>query len=527
MNISRIPFDRIPQLSRADVAYATGNEALRPFYEYPPELAQFAQAMARRRQFPFYRSELVDALRTQYRDLPPMPAVQHQVELLGLPNTFTVATAHQPCLLTGPLYVVYKIINVIRLATQLAQAYPDYHFVPVFVSGSEDHDFEEINRVRLFGKTLEWHSGRRGAVGAMPAYTLQPLLTELQQLLGEAGAEAFEQIRLAYSAHDTYGKAALDLLHRFFGAYGLVVLDASVPALKRLFVPAMERELLQRPSQKLVGETQQGLEAIGFSPQAHARHINLFYLQEGLRERIVKEDNHFKVLNTDLHFSEAEILAELHAHPERFSPNVVMRPLYQETILPNLAYTGGGGEIAYWLERKSQFAYFGVHYPMLVRRSSVWWLDEAGRKRMAKLGIPPAQWFEDVETLVKQYVAAHAAHEIDLAAERAQIASVFGQVLNKAVAVDPTLEKAVLAEQARQLNALESLEAKILRAEKQKQDTALQQLRNIKEKYFPGNGLQERHDNFLPLYLRHGRAWFDTLLEHLDPLTPGFIIMEE
>ncbi len=527
MNISRIPFDRIPQLSRIDVAYATGNEALRPFYEYQPDLKQFARVIARRRQFPFYRSELVEALRTQYSNLPPIPEVQRQVELLSLPDTFTIATAHQPCLLTGPLYVVYKIVNVIRLAAQLAQAYPHCHFVPIFVSGSEDHDFEEINKVRLFGKTLEWHSGWRGAVGAMPAYTLQPLLEELRLVLGEAGDNAFEQIRLAYSAHDTYGKAALDLLHRFFGAYGLVVLDASVPALKRLFVPAIERELLQRPSQKLVSQAQQSLQAIGFSPQAHARDINLFYLQEGLRERIVREGNQFKVLNTDLCFNEAQILAELHAHPERFSPNVVMRPLYQETILPNLAYTGGGGEIAYWLERKSQFAYFGVHYPMLVRRSSAWWLDEGGRKRMAKLGIRPEQLFEDVETLVKQYVAANTTYEIDLAAERAQIISVFEQVLSKAAAVDPTLEKAVLAEQTRQLNALEALEAKILRAEKQKQDTALQQLRNLKEKYFPGNGLQERHDNFLPLYLRHGHTFFDTLLEYLDPLTPSFVVIEE
>ncbi len=527
MNISRIPFDRIPQLSRMDVAYATGSGALRPFYEYRPDLAQFVHVIERRRQFPFYRSELVEALRAQYSDLPLMPEVQRQVERLALPNTFTVTTAHQPCLLTGPLYVVYKIVNVICLAARLAEAYPDCHFVPMFVSGSEDHDFEEINKVRLFGKTLEWHSGQRGSVGAMPTSTLQPLLEELRQVLGEAGAEAFEQIRLAYSTHPTYGQAAIDLLHRLFGSYGLVVLDANVPILKRLFVPAMTRELLQSASQKLVGATQQSLESIGFSPQAHARDINLFYLQDGLRERIVKEDDYFRVLNTDLRFSEAAILAELHTHPERFSPNVVMRPLYQETILPNLAYVGGGGEIAYWLERKSQFAHFGVHYPMLVRRSSVWWLDEAGQKRMDKLGIRPEQLFENIETLIKQYVAANTAHEIDLAAERAQLASVFGQVLSKATAVDPTLEKAVLAEQTRQLNALEALEAKILRAEKQKQDTALQQLRNLKEKYFPGNGLQERHDNFLPLYLRYGRAFFDALLERLDPLMPGFLLIKE
>jgi uncharacterized protein YllA (UPF0747 family) len=128
--------------------------------------------------------------------------------------------------------------------------------------------------------------------------------------------------------------------------------------------------------------------------------------------------------------------------------------------------------------------------------------------------------------LVKRYVAAHTDNDLSLAEERGMLQTAFDQILEKATAIDPTLEKAVLAEQAKQLNALEHLETKLLRAEKQRQDTAVQQIRALKEKYFPGNGLQERHDNFLPLYLKYGAQLFDLLERELNPLEPGFIVVE-
>ena len=528
MNITRIPFHRVPQLSKIDAAYAGGEDALKPFFAYSVSLESFRKVIEDKKRDRTDREALVQALREQYRHLESIPEVNGQVERLASPDTFTVTTAHQPCLFTGPLYYVYKIFSTINLAEQLNRAYPDYHFVPVFVSGAEDHDFDEINKAHIFHKTLTWHNEEQGAAAGMSTASLKSVLEELSGILGdaEAATAAFSLIEKAYTSHATYGPATLHLLHALFGPYGLVVLDTNTPLLKRLFVPAMEKELLERPSKPLVEAAQARLEAAGFGAQAYARKINLFYLREQLRERIVLDDDGmYRVLNTDYVFTREAIIEELRAHPERFSPNVVLRPLYQETVLPNLAYIGGGGEIAYWLERKEQFQHFGLNFPMLVRRNSVWWIDEGGAKRIDKLGLKAETLFEDTEQLVKQYVAEHTEHEISLSAEKEQVQAVFTQILQKASAVDATLEKAVLAEQAKQLHAIDHLETRILRAEKQRQDTAVQQLRSIKEKYFPGNGLQERYDNFLPLYLKHGTAFFDLLRSELDPLQPGFVVV--
>lgn len=526
--LTTIPFSRVAQLASKDVAYATGHPALRPFYQYEVNLDTFAQVIADKQRDAIDRALLVSVLEEQYADLPKVPAVQQAIATLGQSNTFTIVTAHQPTLFTGPLYYIYKIFSAINLVQQLRQRYPASQFVPVFVNGAEDHDFEEINHTQLFGKPLVWENEESGAVGLMKTSSLGPVLAQLQELLGEqpVAKDIYRIIEEAYTQNETYGAATNQLVHSLFGTYGLVVLNMNHPKLKRRFLPIMEKEVFEQPSQPLVEKTQQALSAAGFSGQAHARDINLFYLREQLRARIERQGDLFKVVDTDYQFTTTEMAAELAAHPERFSPNVVLRPLFQEAILPNLAYIGGGGEIAYWLERKEQFAHFGLNFPMLIRRNSVLLLDAGIQSRMEKLGLSVEDLFEDTDALIRQFVEGQTSSELSLQAEIKALEDVFEQTRQKAVQVDPTLEKAVLAEGAKQVKVLEQLESRLLRAEKQKHETAINQLRSIKEKLFPGNGLQERTDNFLNFYLKYDHNLFDILLQELDPLKEGFIVIK-
>ncbi|MCB0632078.1 MAG: bacillithiol biosynthesis BshC, partial [Lewinella sp.] len=203
----------------------------------------------------------------------------------------------------------------------------------------------------------------------------------------------------------------------------------------------------------------------------------------------------------------------------------VIRPLYQEYILPNLAYIGGGGEIAYWLERKSQFAHFGINFPMLIRRNSVLWIDKGNAKKLDKLGLKVADLFTETETLIKEYVKANSENELSLKEEKRQLHTIFEGIVEKIKEVDPTLVKTVKAEAANQMNSLQGLEARLLKAEKQRHEIELNQIRGLKEKLFPGNGLQERKDNFLNFYLRYGNSFFETLMGELDPLEEGFVVV--
>ncbi len=524
-----VPFDKIPFFSSIDVAYTNSDARLAPFYKYKTEFSSFEQIIEDKKKDPINRKVLVESLKLQYNNLQTSQAVKKNIDLLLEENTFTVTTAHQPSLATGPLYFIYKIISTLNLSESLTKQHPDYQFVPVFYLGSEDHDFEEINHFQLFGKKFEWQSGEGGSTGAMSTQHLQPVLDQLKEVLGESehAQTIYKTLHTAYSTHKTYNDATLYLINELFKEYGLVVLIPNTADLKRQFIPIMEAELLEQSSETLVSTTINELAEAGFKAQASPRNINLFYLQEGSRERIVLENGVYNVLNTTLQFTRSEILEELNNHPEKFSPNVILRPLYQEKILPNLAYIGGGGELAYWLERKTQFKHFKLNFPMLIRRNSVLWVDKGNAKKLTKLGLSVIDLMEDDDLIIKNYVSKNTSSTISLAAEKQALSKVFDDLLKKAVALDPGLKQSVLGEKTKQLKGIDQLENKLLRAEKRKFETSNNQILSLKSKLFPQKNMQERKDNFLSFYLKYGEDYFKVLKENLHPLTKKFIILTD
>ena len=531
MRIERVPFEEVPQFSTRDVAYATGSEDLLPFQKYAVSLEAFEQVFTDKAADNTDRDLLVDGLEEQYQALPEKSAATQQLQHLRSRSTFTVITAHQPSLFTGPLYYVLKICSAINLARRLNEAYPDRHVVPVFISGAEDHDFDEVNHTYVYGNRIGWEveQGREGPVGAHPTATLEDALAQLKGILGdrETATEIYGRIEAAYTREATYGEGAVALVHDLFGDRGLVVADMSRPAFKRAFRPIMERELFDSVSQPLIEATQAALSDIGYGSQAHAREINLFYLSTGptSRDRIERRGNQYTVVDRDISFSEAEMRQELHDHPERFSPNVAMRPLYQELIFPNLAYIGGGGEIAYWLERKSQFTAFDLNFPMLIRRNSVLWIDKGNQKKLEKLDLDYRALFRESDLIIRDYVAQQSDNELSLAEELGALQTLFKSIASKAENIDPTLAKSVMGEHARQAKTIENLEGRLRRTEKQRFETAMNQIRGLRDKLFPDNGLQERYDSFLNIYLQEGPAMFDVLTEALDPLQPGLVVV--
>ncbi len=527
MQIHKLPFSAVPQLSHRDKAYVEGNGKLSPFYKYKVDIDSFAQVMEDKAKDKIDRPLLVETLNTQYTGLPQSDQLKTNIQSLADSNTFTVTTAHQPSLFTGPLYYIYKIISTINLAKNLKAKYPQNHFVPVFVTGGEDHDFEEVQTVHIFNKTLTWESGEKGSVGAMKTKSLEPVLAELKEILGEGTNEQkiYDLLHRAYTENEIYSAGTIQMVNEIFMEDGLVVLNMNHPKLKAAFAEIIKKEVIEQPSMALVETTSQSLNHLGFKQQATPREINFFYLRDQIRERLVFEDGQYKVLNTDFSFTETEMIAEIENHPEHFSPNVVMRPLYQECILPNLAYIGGGGELAYWLERKSQFEHFKLNYPMLIRRNSVMWLDKGGLKKLNKLNLSVEDIFTETESLIKLFIQKVATSTLSLENEKKQLSELFESIAQKASKIDTTLSKTVLAEGAKQAKSLGHLESKIIRTEKQKHEVSINQIRGLKEKLFPKNGLQERKDNFISYYVKYGDRFIETLKANLDPLDKGFLVI--
>jgi bacillithiol biosynthesis cysteine-adding enzyme BshC len=350
----------------------------------------------------------------------------------------------------------------------------------------------------------------------------------LKEVLGESeNAESLKSILSASLQHETYGKSFQDLMVQLLGEYGLLVLNMDNQDLKRSFIPHIEKEIFEQPSQNYILKAQADIEAAGFKAQAYPREINFFHLGENYRERIVFENDQYQINGQDISFTEAELKAEIQNHPERFSPNVIMRPIYQEFCLPNLAYIGGGGEIAYWLERKTQFAHFGVNFPMLIRRNSAMWIDKGSVKNMEKLNFSTSDLFRHEHDLVKQFLKDVATEDLDLKAEIEELKSIYEKIQARALRINPGLEKSVIAESVKNIKQFESIESKMVKAEKKKNEVDLNRINKLKEKLFPGDSLQERKNNFMEIYLKHGVEFFEILLEELNPLEEGFVIFVE
>ncbi len=529
MEIYNKSYSEIEQLSGFDKAYASADLALRPFYKYDVNIDTFAAVIKNKKTQNINREVLVNVLREQYSDIETTESVKSNINSLLNENTFTITTAHQPSLFTGPLYFIYKTISALNLAEQLKEKYPQNHFVPIFLIGGEDHDFEEINHLNIFGKTVTWENDENGATGMMQTDSLKPVLAEIKDILGnsENANSIYTTLERCFTEHSTYGKAMFAFTNELFKQYGLVVISPNHAKLKELFIPIIKDEIFNEASKVLVEKEIEKKEKAGFKGQAFVREINLFYLMPNLRERIVFEDEKYKVLNTNYEFTKAEMTAEIENYPERFSPNVILRPVYQEVILPNLAYIGGGGELSYWTERQPQFEHFNIPFPMLVRRNSVLWIDKSNQKKLNKLDLTIDDLFGEVEALIKSYVRGNTDEELSLKDAKTAINSAFEKILSKATAIDATLKKTVLGEQKKQINAIENLENRLLKAEKRNQEVAVNQIRNLKDKLFPNNGLQERHDNLLPFYLKYGDDFIQTLKDNLAPLNTEFTIIFE
>lgn len=523
-----LPYDATNSFSKIVLGYLKGDPALREFYSFTPDEQGLREAVENRKAFKVDRQTLVSALEQQYADIDSAGPVAANIKALQSVQTFTVCTAHQPNLATGPLYFLYKILHAVRLAQKLQEMYPELHFVPVYYMGSEDADLEELNHFTVQGKRYTWHTTQKGAVGRMKVdAALLQLLTELAGQLDAFpfGKEVCQLLQKHFVKGATVQTATFGLVHELFGALGLVVLIPDAAILKAQMKPVFEAELFAPVASSLVSQTSEKL-AAHYNVQAQPREINLFYLEGDIRERIIKTDTGFAVNNTGLSFDETEMMHLLEKHPERFSPNVILRGLFQETILPNIAFIGGGGELAYWLQLKALFLHYGRPFPLLVLRNSFLLLEPKWKDGIAKLGLQIQDCFQNEQQLINGIARKNAQHPLALNGKLEQAEDLFEAIRSQAVLIDPTLSGHVAAIKAGMVKKLVALEQKMLRAEKRKHADTQRQLAAMRNHLFPGDGLQERVDSFLYYYAVYGPAILHELHRHSGALEQQFTVLE-
>lgn len=510
--------------------YIEEKQNLKPFYNRFPSLEAFENQIEEKATS--YNSDnreaLVEVLNVQYKDLSTSELTQEHINSLLENSTFTVTTGHQLNLFTGPLYFLYKIVSTINLAKQLKEKHPDSNFVPVYWMASEDHDFEEINFFNFKQKKLKWKKEAEGAVGHLSTSGLEEVAKQLEKEFGKSeNAEYLKGLfKVAYLEHDTLASATQFLANELFGKHGLVILDADDARLKSRFSHYIKNDLLYHTAFRQTEKQAEKLADLGYNIQVNPREINLFYMHEGIRERLVKQDETYYVLETDLQFSEQELLDLVDKHPERFSPNVVMRPVYQEVILPNLAYIGGGGELAYWLELKTLFDAEDIAFPMLMLRNSVLLYSDKTSKKLKKLDIKLKDLFLTPSKLEAKQTKKNSAINIDFKQQKRVLEEQFVDLYELATKTDQSFYGAVAAQEKKQKNGLDHLEKRLLKAQKRKLKDENERVLDLQSMLFPNQSLQERQLNFSEVYVEYGDRLIPKLMEELDPLHFEFLCLE-
>lgn len=461
------------------------------------------------------RHTLVKQLQQQYaaNDLQ-----NADIERLFDSKTFTVATGHQLNPFTGPAFFIYKIVNTINYAQTLNKQFPDQHFLPVFWMATEDHDFEEIASTKILNHTYTWSTDQSGPVGRMQLDGIPQLIHQLSTKLsgGEIDDQLVNWLNNACREDCSLADATRILVHELFKDTPLIIIDGDDAGLKSLFVPHMEDELLHSTSVKAVQQTNDALENQGYHTQVHARDINLFYLSDQKRARIVKENNTYKALDTDNSWSEEEILQELKEYPERFSPNALLRPLYQEVVLPNIAYIGGAGEISYWKQLPGIFKHFKVPYPQIWIRNSVYWLDDKWIRKMDKIGLAIEEvWKLDEQQLMERVVEIQG-EDFSTGTYKKDLNELMSRLEKDIADIDGSLKGKVGAVKAGMMKELTDLEKRVKKSLKDRHEVDIRQVLKVKALLHPNDIPQERVENFMSFYLRFGDEFFETLFKELD-----------
>ncbi len=526
---SNLPYSKTGYTTRIIEAYLTGDESLRPFYSFDPTDKGLEKAIAEREKFPIDRQLLVDVLHNQYSGLSDSENVHRNIESLLDANTFTVCTAHQPNLFTGHLYFIYKILHTIKLAEQVEAKHPGKRVVPVFFMGSEDADLHELNHVYVDAKKYTWLTKQNGAVGRMKIDdAVLKIIEELSGRLSveEHGEELVAILKQCYVKGRSMEQATFFFVHALFKDYGLVIFLPDNPRLKQAMSAIFEDDLLKNSATELVKDAAEKISA-NFKVQAHPREINLFFLDDGVRNRIVAKGGFFYVADTDKKFSRQEMLEQLNQHPERFSPNVILRGVMQEKLLPNLAFIGGGGELAYWLELKNLFDHYHAFYPVLILRNSFLVIEKRFNELLDKLRLSSQDLFHKPNEILSAVTRRDTTRALELNEEMEAMKKVWKAIASAANKVDPTLLAHTQALEKRTLTRLDNLEKKMLRAEKRKFESEQRQIQKVHKALFPAEGLQERSESFLLFYAKWGDEFLKALYNYTKPLEDDFCILEE
>ena len=510
--------------------YINNKSELKELYNLYPSIKNFKKQIEEKKvnYNDNNRKKLYDVIKKQYKEVSCSKEFNSTLELIKKKNTFTITTGHQLNLFTGPIYFLYKIITTINLCNDLNKNYPDYNFIPIYWMATEDHDFDEINHFNFNGKKIQWDSNQKGVVGEFKTTGLKKILKEIKERF-PANNNSKELINLfedSYIKSNSLADATRNFVHLLFKKHNLIIIDANDKVFKSSFKEYFKNEIKSNIIKKSSLSIINKLQTTGYKIQAHARDVNLFYIEKNRRSRIIKIDSHFIIEGNEKKLTEKKLIELVDNNPEKFSPNVLFRTMYQEILLPNLCYIGGPAEISYWLQLKNVFDIAKITYPILLSRNSLLLISSKQVKKLKKLDLEVDEMFLDINELSAKKTKEFSEINIDFSELKNNLKNQFDDLLTIASKTDISFLGAVKAQEKKQLDGINNLEKKLLSAQKKKFSEKISRIVELRNDLFPKNSLQERNTNFSEFYCEYGNKIIDLLHNNIKPLNNRFLVIE-
>ena len=528
-----LPFSALPGTPKLFVDYAeNSSDARNYFMGHFSDLMAFETHLQLLERRSYLRDALYDTLAAQNKSYLAGDATFENLERLKSPTTFAVVTGQQVGIFSGPLYTLYKALTAVRLSRWLAEQFPAYRFVPMFWLESEDHDFLEINNTGVITAANEFARVRYAEPGEEETRDLRPVALRpidermeetIAELRGHLPAtdfteELFRSLKDAYAAGGSLQRAFARLFHALYPASGIVFIDPSDPSIKQLATPVILQELETFPTtgEEVIKRSAELEEK--YHAQIKPRAVNLFMLHKDNRYPIEPSDYGFFLKGTRQRFTREEMLEIADAEPERFSPNVLLRPIMQDFLLPTAAYVAGPSEVSYFAQLQPAYDHFQVPMPIIVPRASISIVESKVDKVFRKFALPYAAMFLGDEEAWKMVQRGDDGGDaLDFPAFRARLAAMLDELPALAAAEHQNLRGPAENTRANIERSLASFEEKLTQHRRQNDEVLTRQIEKMHVYLFPEDKPQERQVNIATFLNRYGKDVLDAIEQACEP----------
>ncbi len=520
-------FNKIPGQSKLFLDYLYDFNKVKSFYikdfrKTYNYIKHFEEITSFNRSF---SKELSEIIYSQYDGLSLSKSTLNNINLLNSPNTIAIVTGQQLGLFGGPLYTFYKIISAIKLATELKSKFYEYNFVPIFWLEGDDHDFEEVNNLNIIDKenniiNLTYNDNFTGSFRSNVGNHVfkaefNETLKQIEENLRKTDftPQVFDNIISFYKVGKTFKVAFKELLFNLFDEYGLVLFDPQDVKVKNLLKPIFLKELEDYREHLLTAiDTSAKLEE-NYHAQVKIKPINLFLSENDGRFLLEPDDDNFKLKNKRKKYPKTELFDLLNKHPENFSPNVLLRPICQDFLLPTGFYIAGPGEISYFAQVLPFYKIFNIPQPIIYPRASVTLLEKAAKDVIDKYHLSFEDVFIEDLKLIKKVLSNYsdANYENIFSKLENVVNSEFTLIKQELIKIDKTLEDPINKTSGKIIQTIQTLKSRTEKSLQSKNDVTIRQLNKLKTLIFPNNNLQEREINFIYFANKYGVS----LLKHL------------